>query len=236
MFIASFRLKSFVQNAICQVYELFDFGGMHPVREIRKRALAQTVEYVEQNMMSAIGVYTPRQALDVALTHVAVDGHFVEFGVFKGGTIRYIAAKYPRRTIHGFDSFEGLPGAWSGTMMDKGTFALGGNLPKVPHNVSLHKGWFNATLPGWLEQFPGQVAFVHIDCDIYESTKSIFDYLGPRLLPGTVIAFDEYFGYPNWRNHEFKAFQEFVEKFKVKYEYLVYSRIQVALKILSVGE
>jgi hypothetical protein len=235
MFIASFRLKSFIQNIICQAYELFDFGAMHPVRQIRKQALDQTVEYVEQNMMSAIGVYTPRQALDVALSNVSVDGHFLEFGVFKGGTIRYIASKYLGRTIHGFDSFEGLPSAWSGTMMDRGTFSLHGSLPKVPNNVALHKGWFNATLPGWLEQFPGQVAFVHIDCDIYESTKIIFDYLGPRLLPGTVIAFDEYFGYPNWRNHEFKAFQEFAEKFKVKYEYLVYSRIQVALKILTVG-
>ena len=35
--------------------------------------------------------------------------------------------------------------------------------------------------------------------------------------PGTVILFDEYFNFPNWERHEFKAFQEFVEKYGIKY-------------------
>jgi hypothetical protein len=50
---------------------------------------------------------------------------------------------------------------------------------------------------------------------------------------GTVIVFDEYFNYPGWENHEFKAFQEFVEQTNLKYEYLAYNRRheQVAVKI-----
>jgi hypothetical protein len=232
MFIAGFRLKTFVQQVLCTAYEIFDFGTYHPVREIRKRALSETVDYIQSSMPSAIGVYTPRNVLDIALNSALPHGHVLEFGVFKGGTIRYIAAKDPNRSVHGFDSFEGLPEAWTGNTLGKGTFALGDNLPKVPRNVALHRGWFNETLPKWLTSNPGEIAFVHIDCDVYSSTKTIFDLIAPRLVAGSIIVFDEYFGYPNWKNHEFKAFQGFVQENAVKYEYLAYARVQVAIKLL----
>jgi hypothetical protein len=48
---------------------------------------------------------------------------------------------------------------------------------------------------------------------------------------GTVIVFDEYFNYPNWEHHEFKAWQEFVEQHRVQYDYLAYARQQVAVRI-----
>jgi len=155
--------------------------------------------------------------------------------VFQGGTIRYIAMRRPKVDVHGFDSFEGLPEAWSGFSMDKGAFARSGKLPRVPKNVTLHKGWFDATLPGWLKANSGQVAFLHVDCDLYSSTKTIFEGLSSRIIVGTVIVFDEYFGYPNWKNHEYKAFQEFVAEHQVTYEYLVYARTQVAVKIRKIG-
>lgn len=47
--------------------------------------------------------------------------------------------------------------------------------------------------------------------------------------------FDEYFNYPNLRNHEFKAFQEFVRAWGVKYEYLYYARIQAGIRITGIG-
>lgn len=232
MFIAQFRLKAFVQQKLCEVRELLDFAGLHPAREMQKIALAESVAYIQKNMPTAIGTFTPQQVLDIAFQHVPADGHVMEFGVFRGGTIRYIASKLPNKTIHGFDSFEGLPEAWAGYKMDKGTFAMGGKLPKVPANVRLHKGWFDVTLPAWLAANPGPISLVHIDCDIYSSTKTIFDLIADRLTSGAVIVFDEYLGYPHWQNHEFKAFQEFVGARNVKYEYLAYARIQVAVRIL----
>ena len=79
------------------------------------------------------------------------------------------------------------------------------------------------------------MAFIHIDCDLYSSTKTIFELLGERICPGTVILFDEYFNFHNWQKHEYKAFQEFVKEHNVTYEYLGYARQQVSLKILSIG-
>ena len=60
------------------------------------------------------------------------------------------------------------------------------SLPKVKENVELHKGWFNESLPPFLEQHPGPVAFIHVDCDLYSSTKTLLDLLAPRIRPGTV--------------------------------------------------
>ena len=51
------------------------------------------------------------------------------------------------------------------------------------------------------------------------------------MISGTVILFDEYFNYPNWERHEFKAFQEFVSANVVKYTYLAFARQQVAVRI-----
>jgi hypothetical protein len=79
----------------------------------------------------------------------------------------------------------------------------------------------------------GPIAFMHVDCDLYSSTKTIFEFLGDAIGPGTVILFDEYFNYPNWEQHEYKAFQEFSEKCGVKYRYLAFARQQVAVLIES---
>ncbi len=74
---------------------------------------------------------------------------------------------------------------------------------------------------------------MHIDCDLYSSTKTIFDNLAEQIVPGTVIVFDEYFNYPNWQQHEHKALQEFVNEHKLNYEYLCFTGhgSTVAIKI-----
>lgn len=43
------------------------------------------------------------------------------------------------------------------------------------------------------------------------------------MVQGTIIVFDEYFNYPAWRQHEYKAFQEFISKFGRKYRYIAMS-------------
>ena len=76
---------------------------------------------------------------------------------------------------------------------------------------------------------------MHIDCDLYSSTKDILDALGKQLVCGSIIVFDEFFNYPGWTQHEFKAFMEFIESGKRTFEYIgyVYKHSQVAIRILS---
>lgn len=55
----------------------------------------------------------------------------------------------------------------------------------------------------------------------------------PYLQEGTIIVFDEFFNYPNWRKHEFKAFSEFIEKTKIGFKYISIGHTQVGLKIIN---
>jgi len=235
MFVANFKLKTAVQRLLCELREVRDFAELHPTREMRQLALRETVEYIHTSMPDAVGLWTPRQVFDAAIRQVDATGYFLEFGVFRGGTIKYIAKKRPDVVVHGFDSFEGLPESWAG-FLEKGTFGRAGKLPKVPANVKLYKGWFDVTLPQWTKVNQGPVAFIHIDCDLYSSTKTIFDELSSRFVAGTVIVFDDYFNYPHWQNHGFRAFREFVTKHAVAVDYIAYAKMQAAVKIKHIGD
>ena len=234
MFIASFGLKTSIQKWLFTLQDFWDFPRLHPAREMKRLALQESVQYAQKYMRTAVGMESSREVLESALRQVAVAGHYLEFGVYKGGTIGFIAKQAgATQQVHGFDSFRGLQEAWSG---DRFAFDAHGSLPKVPGNVTLHAGFFADTLPGWLEQHPGPAAFIHIDSDLYESARCVFELLQDRIVPGTVIVFDEYFNYPNWQAHEFRAFQELVSRCHVEYEYLGYARFQVSVKINAISQ
>lgn len=137
--------------------------------------------------------------------------------MFSGRSINRIAANRPT-SVYGFDSFEGLPEDWR-EGYSKGAFAKDA-LPEVSANVELVVGWFDRTLPHFLDTHSGPVSFLHVDCDLYSSTQTVFTQLRDRIVPGTIILFDEYFNYPGWEMHEFKAFQEFVSSTGLQYEYI----------------
>jgi hypothetical protein len=235
MLVTNFRLKYLLYRLVLGGYQLLDTGRMHPVRERALRALAQSVDYIDAHMTDALGFDTQRELLDYALSQTTVAGHYLEFGVYSGGTIRHLARRKPGVTFHGFDSFEGLPQAWGGFTLGQRAFARGGRMPRVPSNVVLHKGWFSDTVRDWCGRIEGPVAFLHIDCDLYSSTADVFKGLAARLQSGTVIVFDEYFNYPGWQRHEFKAWQELVAEHRIRYDYLGYARQQVALRIAELG-
>lgn len=161
------------------------------------------------------------------------DGLVLEFGVRHGNSIRQIAGLVNQK-VHGFDSFEGLPEVWHHE--PKGSYTTKGEIPRVPANVELHAGWFDATLPRFLAEVDGPVRFVNVDCDIYSSTRTVLELLAPRMVPGSVLVFDEYIGNEHWREDEYKAFQEAVVKFGWKYEYLCFSLFtkQVAVRLTAV--
>lgn len=191
-------------------------------------AVRESAAYANANMPSATAVRPSKypgpgrlELLDLALSMVTVkDGLYAEFGVFKGETLAFAAERIDS-VIYGFDSFRGLSEDWF-IDVKKGHFDLGGKAPDIPapqENIRLVNGYFADTIPRFKREVPGPFAFLHIDCDLYASAKTIFDGLGDRIVPGTVIVFDEYLNYPGWQNHEFKAFQEFCAAGGRRYAY-----------------
>lgn len=201
--------------------------------DLQLQAKKETVEYINSNIKNAVYFQRHKDIVNFSVSNVKKQGLFLEFGVARGKSIRWIAKQADKKTIHGFDSFEGIPESWNGNIA--GTFHRHGKLPKVPDNVKLHVGLFDKTLPAFFESNTDNIAFMHVDCDLYSSTKTIFDFTGNRLQPGSIILFDDYYNYPNWKDHEFRGFKEFVEKNNIQYEYIAYSVVgqQTAVKILE---
>jgi hypothetical protein len=164
-----------------------------------------------------------------------------EFGVASGNTLRLIAENRPL-VVYGFDSFEGLPEDWR-PGFPAGMFATAP--PAVPE-ATLVKGAFDVTLPAFVAGFKARwdtvggydyevepVSLVHIDCDLYSSTKTVLEHVGPLFTerPGTFVVFDEFHGYPGCEAHEQRAWAEFVQANRVDYEVVGHGLEQWAVRI-----
>ena len=166
-----------------------------------------------------------RQALSVA-------GDFAECGVYRGGTAlllsRVLEARDERdrpvraaevgaspaggerpgrgKTLHLFDSFEGLPapdperdpdleeGVFKTTSARGVEQLLGG----FRGSLRIHEGFIPSTFEGLDD---ARFAFVHIDVDLYRSTLDCLEYFYPRLSAGAGVVFDDY-GFPAARGEK----------------------------------
>lgn len=158
----------------------------------------------------------------------------LEFGVWEGKSINVLARLMPKYILYGFDSFFGLEESWGGTQHGKGTFSVEGRIPATRKNVKIIPGWFNETLPRFLEKnLDKKILLLHMDADTYTPTNFVLTTLHNNISRGTIIIFDEYFGYAKtWQLHEYKAFQEFIDNYELKYRYIAFTSNQVAIEIL----
>ena len=134
---------------------------------------------------------------------VNIAGDIWECGVYKGGTAAMIAAclkdRKPSKRLYLFDTFEGLPETDSNEDLHrKGDFS-DTTVEAVKHFVGyndlciLRKGLIPETFIG-LEST--NIAFAHIDVDIYKSILDCLHFIWPRLSFGGIIVFDDY-GFPS---------------------------------------
>jgi hypothetical protein len=208
----------------------FTHHELHPRTLLLREIQREAVEYARTRMPDAMIFSSQRDILLYALRKATLEGLVLECGVAEGVSIGHLAGGV-KGAVHGFDSFQGLPEDWPGRHEPQGAYSTAGRLPVVPKNVVLHPGWFAETLPRFLKRYGEPVAFLHVDCDLYSSAKTVLDLLAERIVPGTVVVFDEYFNYPSWREHEFKAFQEFVTERHIEYRYLAWAYQQAAVLI-----
>jgi hypothetical protein len=150
---------------------------------------------------------------------VSSTGQIAEFGVYKGTSLDALASICHDRRVAGFDSFRGLPEAWvrSDTSTYRaGHFALEAMPTGFPPNVKLFPGLFRDTVPAWRDTLDEPLALIHIDADLYSSTRDVLFGLDKQIGPGTVIVFDELCDwqdsgvYPNWAEGEWRALVEWM--------------------------
>ncbi len=216
--------------------QLYDYPQKRRVYDVERFAYMlaafESAKFFTEHMPDADNLVHQDRLLEFAFERAGEQGLILEFGVSEGKTIKVIA-KQTEEWIYGFDSFEGLPEDWT-HFQKKGRYSQGGQVPQdLPANVKPVVGWFEESLPSFLATHPEPIKFLHVDCDLYSSAKTVLESVASRLIAGSVIVFDEYFNYPGWQHHEHKAFQEFVQQTNLEYRFIGFasSHNSVAVQI-----
>lgn len=126
----------------------------------------------------------------------ALSGVNAELGVFRGGSAWMMADAAPKKLLRLFDTFEGLPSCCPDGKHVAGEFA--GDLWDVQHlltgrSVDYRVGFFPDSATGLDGE---RYSCVHVDGDLYETTRAAAEYFWSRLVPGGVILWDDY----GWRD------------------------------------
>jgi O-methyltransferase len=217
-------------------------------REVKKRA-ARTVFPTYSRLLDNLNYnarlakwHRSQTAPELAHKHelyalICKDGaaiDYFEFGVHTGGTFRQWLelSTNPSSRFFGFDSFEGLPEHWSKNFT-KGSFSTGGAIPSIDDaRGKFIKGWFQNTLPEFLNSYDSKNRIViNIDCDLYSSSLFALATMDRFIKSGTVIIFDE-FGGPL---HEFRAFLDYSAAFMREMNCIgtAFAGEQVAFKVMK---
>jgi hypothetical protein len=147
-----------------------------------------------ENWHSLDRKYTLNQLMKLTLH---LEGDLAECGTYKGVSAYLMceACRGTDRTIHIFDSFEGLssPGPRDGDYWTTGALRSSEAVLKETlapfDNYRVHKGWIPET---FREVAALKFNFVHIDVDLYQPTRDSLDFFYDRLVPGGVTLMDDY--------------------------------------------
>jgi len=152
-----------------------------------------------------------------AIRHNRVRGDYAEFGVAAGAT--FVDAWRAARVVGisdgmkfwAFDSFRGLPaitGPDVGGGFTEGQYAV--TRARFEHRVKragvdisrlrVVEGFYSESLRSPDAAELRAISLAWVDCDLYESTVPVLEYLAPRLSDGAVVVFDDWFcfgGHPD---------------------------------------
>jgi O-methyltransferase len=175
--------------------------------KVDRLALVQKIR-AERSML-----VTPTEGWTIASMIEAVrlvPGDLAEVGTYQGASAGLIASCAPNKSVHVFDTFEGLPTPSGSDGQD--SWAYEGNfdvafeevrryLNRWP-NIHIYRGLFPASAAG-LEEL--RFSFVHLDVDLYEGTLGSLQWFYPRLNTGAILVTHDYNFCPGVK----KAFDEF---------------------------
>jgi hypothetical protein len=110
-------------------------------------------------------------------------------------------------------------------------------MPQLAYpNVTLVKGTFEETVPQFLAAWRGSAAIVHIDCTLYNSTMACLPHVLPRCQKGTILIFDEYYNYSDFTQHEWRAWRELRDSYKITAPCIGYDSRRVAFQFADLGK
>lgn len=209
--------------------------GMTTVSYLDIKSKFDSANFVRMNLEGAL-LFSSRSAIQNFAAEKASlrDGVTLEMGVYDGGSINLIAKILfdvdPNSQVYGLDSFRGLEESWSATDHYK-SFDVGGIPPKgIDSRVEIINGRVEEVLEHFLDTQNPTFALIHFDMDLYSPTKFALGKLLPFFGSGTLILFDELYGYPGWEFGEYRALTEIIPR--EKYRFLAFGPIQALIEII----
>lgn len=149
-----------------------------------------------KNKIETVLSYSEAYQLSTLVQAVSkIPGNMAEVGTFMGGSAKIILEVEREKTLHIFDTFEGLP---ERSDVDNKHFTLGeykGTLNTVKTNlrkytnVRFHRGIFPSTAKG-VQNI--KFSFVHLDVDLFEGTINSLEFFYPRMNKGGIILSHDY--------------------------------------------
>lgn len=186
-------------------------GAILVYRDPKRASVYNHIVKIKKKINTKLGYSEAYQIYRCVEAVKKTRGDMAEVGVYKGGSATIISETDKTKVLHLFDTFKGLPktskndnsyfyeGQFEGTINE-----VKNNLKKHK-NVRYHKGYFPTTTASLKNK---RFSFVHLDVDIYTSTKDALKFFYPRLNKGGIIishdyissagvrkAFDQYFKY-----------------------------------------
>ena len=178
-------------------------------RPDRARAAAFIREVLTMFSPVTMGVDEGYMIYSAVQRTAKIPGDIAEVGVFRGQSARIICEVKSDKMLHLFDTFQGLPEPGGiDTKFAQGEYAC--SLPEVQklladrRNVRYYPGLFPATAGPVTDC---RFSFVHLDVDLYESTRAALEFFYPRMNSGAIIISHDYVIADGVR----KAFDEFFE-------------------------
>ena len=193
----------------------------------------ESANFIRSNFSQALLFDQLEDIHNYIITQLDAEGLLLEFGVYSARSIKRFSKQIvnlnDKRIIYGFDSFQGIEEDWHRFPAKlKSSFKIAP--PKVPSNVKLVIGKVQETFENFLNQHQNEkIAFMHLDMDTYTPTKFVLEKARNFFDTGTIILFDELYGYPNWQQHEYLALTEVLAP--EDYEFIVFGSEQCAIKI-----
>lgn len=132
---------------------------------------------------------------------------YMEFGVWKGESIKYFAKKYKSSNseFYGFDTFYGMPNKWR--WLEKGHYSTSGEVPKIDDKrIKFEKGLFQDTLPNFMEKLSNETKnktiLINFDAVLYTATLFTLFKLSEHIK-------NYYFLFDQFSTDECRAFHNF---------------------------
>lgn len=121
-----------------------------------------------------------------------LEGDMAEVGTFRGGSAAVICGSCPGKTLHVFDTFQGIPE----DDQEQGGHRKGdfkGDIEQVRKYLELYRIEYHiGTFPDTAPSDDRKYSFVHLDGDTYQTTRAGLAYFLPRMTEGGVIVLDDY--------------------------------------------